>query len=551
MKVKRQSRFSPILLFISLIIGILIGTFLAGRFSGNRLNIINSSSNKINDLLHIIDNQYVDTVNISNIVEDAMPKIIEELDPHSKYISAKDATTANEDLKGSFCGVGVQFTIKNDTVHVAGVIKGGPSEKVGILAGDRIISIDGEEYVGKEVTNEETMHRLKGEKGTEVKVQVLRRGQHTPISFTIQRGDIPLKSIDATYMLNDKLGYMKISKFGETTYHEMLVALAQLSEKNFEGLVVDLRGNGGGYLAAAINMINEFLPENNLIVYTQGRMFRREDYMSDGRGSYQSLPLIVLTDETTASAAEIFSGAIQDNDRGIIIGRRTFGKGLVQQPIEFGDGSMIHLTIARYYTPSGRCIQKPYSKGGNKEYELDIMSRYEHGEFFSEDSIRQTGEKYLTSIGRTVYGGGGIMPDYFVAEDTSDITEYYKEVFNKGLIQQFCFEYTDKNRPELEKYETASKIEKTLRTNNVLEKFIKYADKNGVKRRNLMIKKSQKLFEQVIYGTIIYNILEMEDYVEYINKDDQTILKAIELFNQKKTIPELSSKDKANLEENN
>ena len=551
MKVKRQSRFSPILLFISLIIGILIGTFLAGRFSGNRLNIINSSSNKINDLLHIIDNQYVDTVNISNIVEDAMPKIIEELDPHSKYISAKDATTANEDLKGSFCGVGVQFTIKNDTVHVAGVIKGGPSEKVGILAGDRIISIDGEEYVGKEVTNEETMHRLKGEKGTEVKVQVLRRGQHTPISFTIQRGDIPLKSIDATYMLNDKLGYMKISKFGETTYHEMLVALAQLSEQNFEGLVVDLRGNGGGYLAAAINMINEFLPENNLIVYTQGRMFRREDYMSDGRGSYQSLPLIVLTDETTASAAEIFSGAIQDNDRGIIIGRRTFGKGLVQQPIEFSDGSMIHLTIARYYTPSGRCIQKPYSKGGNKEYELDIISRYEHGEFFSEDSIRQTGEKYLTSIGRTVYGGGGIMPDYFVAEDTSDITEYYKEVFNKGLIQQFCFEYTDKNRPELEKYETASKIEKTLRTNNVLEQFIKYADKNGVKRRNLMIKKSQKLFEQVIYGTIIYNILEMEDYVEYINKDDQTILKAIELFNQKKTIPELSSKDKANLEENN
>ena len=551
MKVKRQSRFSPILLFISLIIGILIGTFLAGRFSGNRLNIINSSSNKINDLLHIIDNQYVDTVNISNIVEDAMPKIIEELDPHSKYISAKDATTANEDLKGSFCGVGVQFTIKNDTVHVAGVIKGGPSEKVGILAGDRIISIDGEKYVGKEVTNEETMHRLKGEKGTEVKVQVLRRGQHTPISFTIQRGDIPLKSIDATYMLNDKLGYMKISKFGETTYHEMLVALAQLSEQNFEGLVVDLRGNGGGYLAAAINMINEFLPENNLIVYTQGRMFRREDYMSDGRGSYQSLPLIVLTDETTASAAEIFSGAIQDNDRGIIIGRRTFGKGLVQQPIEFSDGSMIHLTIARYYTPSGRCIQKPYSKGGNKEYELDIMSRYEHGEFFSEDSIRQTGEKYLTSIGRTVYGGGGIMPDYFVAEDTSDITEYYKEVFNKGLIQQFCFEYTDKNRPELEKYDTASVIEKNLRTNNVLEQFIKYADKNGVKRRNLMIKKSQKLFEQVIYGTIIYNILEMEDYVEYINKDDQTILKAIELFNQKKTTPELSSKDKANLEENN
>lgn len=549
MKVKRQSRFSPLILFVGLIVGILIGTFLASRFSGNRLNIINSSSNKVSDLLHIIDNQYVDTVNISNIVEDAMPKIIEELDPHSKYIPAKNATAANEDLKGSFCGVGVQFTIKNDTVHVSGVIKGGPSEKVGILAGDRIISIDDKEYVGKEVTNEETMHRLKGEKGTTVKVKVLRRGQDEPISFLIERGDIPLKSIDAAYMLNDKLGYVKISKFGETTYHEMLVALALLDDKDFKGLVVDLRGNGGGYLTAAINMVNEFLPENNLIVYTQGRMIKREDYVSDGRGSYQSLPLIVLTDETTASAAEIFSGAIQDNDRGIIIGRRTFGKGLVQQPVEFDDGSMIYLTIARYYTPSGRCIQKPYSKGGNKDYELDIISRYEHGEFFSEDSIRQTGEKYQTSIGRTVYGGGGIMPDYFVAEDTTDITEYYKEVFNKGLIQQFCFEYTDKNRKQLEAYDTASKLEKYLKANNVIEQFIKYADKSGVKRRNLMIMKSQKLFEQVIYGNIVYNILEMEDYVEFINRDDPTIKKAIELFNQNKTVPELSEKDMADLEE--
>lgn len=542
--INRNNRWVPLIIAASIVIGIIIGTFFANRFAGNRLNIINTSSNKLNDLLHIIDDQYVDTVDIAGIVEQSMPKILEELDPHSTYISANDARTANDDLKGSFSGVGVQFVIRDDTVRVTNIIKGGPSEKVGILAGDKIISVDGVPYVGKVVTNEETLHRLKGEKGTKVKIGVVRHGQAKPLTFTVVRGDIPLKSIDATYMINKELGYIKIKNFGETTYAELLTALAELEVEGFQGLVVDLRGNGGGYLSAAIQMVNEFLPKNRLIVYTQGRRSRREEYRSDGRGSYQSLPLIVLIDETTASAAEIFSGAIQDNDRGIIVGRRSFGKGLVQQPIEFSDGSLIHLTIARYYTPSGRCIQKPYVKGQPKEYEMDLITRYERGEFFSQDSIRQTGEAYKTNIGRTVYGGGGIMPDYFVAEDTTALTPYYSECVTKGTIAQFCFEYTDNNRTKLATFDNAATLEKHLRKQGLVDKFVHFADSKGILRRNNMIIKSQHLFEQAIYGSIIYNMLDMNDYVQYLNHDDITIAKAIQLFKAKQTKPTLNDKDR-------
>ena len=542
--INRNNRWVPLIIAISVIVGIIIGTFFANRFAGNRLNIINTSSNKLNDLLHIIDDQYVDTVDIANIVEQSMPKILEELDPHSSYISAKNAKTANDDLKGSFSGVGIQFVIREDTVRVTGIIKGGPSEKVGILAGDKIVTVDGEPYVGKIVTNEETLHRLKGEKGTKVKIGVLRHGQAKPLNFTVVRGDIPLKSIDATYMINKELGYIKIKNFGETTYAELLTSLAELEVEGFKGLVVDLRGNGGGYLSAAIQMVNEFLPKNRLIVYTQGRRSRREEYRSDGRGSYQALPLIVLTDETTASAAEIFSGAIQDNDRGIIVGRRSFGKGLVQQPIEFSDGSLIHLTIARYYTPSGRCIQKPYVKGQPQEYEMDLITRYERGEFFSQDSIHQTGGEYHTSIGRVVYGGGGIMPDYFVAEDTTALTPYYTECVTKGTIAQFCFEYTDNNREQLSKFDNAATLEKFLRKQSLVDQFVRYADSKGIQRRNNMIIKSQHLLQQAIYGNIIYNMLEMTDYVQYINHEDPTLAKAIQLFKDKQTQPTLNNDQK-------
>ncbi len=536
----KNNRFVPLIIAVSIVFGIIMGTFFANRFAGNKLNIINSSSNKLNDLLHVIDDQYVDTVNINTVVEDAMPKILEELDPHSTYISAKDAQTANDDLKGSFSGIGVQFTIRDDTVRISGIIKGGPSEKVGLLAGDKIISVDGKKYVGKEVTNEETMHRLKGDKGTKVTIGVLRHGHKKPLSFTIVRGDIPVKSIDAAYMLTNKLGYIKIKNFGETTYAELLTALAELEENDFAGLVVDLRGNGGGYLTSAIQMVNEFLPKDRLIVYTEGRRAKREEYKSDGRGSYQELPLIVLTDEQTASAAEIFAGAIQDNDRGIIVGRRTFGKGLVQQPIDFSDGSVVRLTIARYYTPSGRCIQKPYVKGQKREeYDLDLQTRYQHGEFFNVDSIKQTGEVYHTTLGREVYGGGGIMPDYFVAEDTTFFTTYYTEAITTGLVSQFCFEYVDNNRPTLKKFKTPEDLLKYIKKQNLIEGFVKYADKHELKRRNNMIVKSKSLFEHAIYGNIIYSMFEMNDYTEYINRSDLTVLKAVDLFKKGKTKPTL------------
>lgn len=543
MSINRNNRFVPLIIAISMVVGIVIGTFFANRFSGNRLNIINSSSNKLNDLLHIIDDQYVDTVNISNVVEDAMPKLLEELDPHSSYISAKDAKTIDDELKGSFSGIGVQFVIRQDTVRITNVIKGGPSEKVGLLAGDKIIAVDGKPYVGKVVTNEETMHRLKGEHGSKVTVTVARHGNAKPLKFSIIRGDIPIKSVDAAYMLTNELGYIKIKSFGETTYAELLTGLSILEQEGFKGLVVDLRQNGGGYLTSAIQIVNEFLPEDRLIVYTEGRKSKREEYKSDGRGSYQNLPLIVLTDEMTASAAEIFSGAIQDNDRGIIVGRRSFGKGLVQQPIEFYDGSMIRLTVARYYTPSGRCIQKPYVKGQKREeYEMDILTRYQHGEFFNEDSIRQTGQKYYTSIGRTVYGGGGIMPDYFVAEDTTQFTSYYSEAASSGTISQFCYEYVDNNRPKLSAFETPNELLTYLKKQSLLDKFVQYADQHNIRRRNNMIVKSKRLFEQYIYGNIIYSIFDIGEYTEYINRSDKTILRAVELYKKGKTVPVAAQK---------
>ena len=523
---------------ICLIAGIAIGTFYANHFSGNKLGIINTSSNKLNALLRIIDDQYVDTVNMGELVEEAMPQILSELDPHSSYIPAKDLEAVNADLKGSFSGIGIQFTIQNDTIHVNSVIQGGPSEKVGLMAGDRIVEVDDSAFVGKIVTNSEAMKRLKGEKGSKVKLGVYRPGEKDLLHFTVIRGNIPVKSIDAAYMINKKVGYIKVNKFGETTYPELLIALAKLNQKNCEGLIVDLRGNTGGYMAAAIQMVNEFLPNNRLIVYTQGRKSPREDYNSNGTGSNQKMPLVVLVDEGSASASEIFAGAIQDNDRGTIVGRRSFGKGLVQQPIEFSDGSAIRLTIARYYTPSGRCIQKPYEKGKESEYELDLLPRYEHGEFFSADSIKQDEtEVYHTRLGRPVYGGGGIMPDIFVPQDTTGMTSYFRMAANRGLIIRYTFDYTDQNRSTLQKYDTPEKMEAYLKGQNLLNKFAAWAEKKGLKRRNNLMMKSRRLFEMSLYGNIIYNMLGMEAYVEYLNESDKTVLKAVEILEKGESFP--------------
>ncbi len=541
MESNKKTRYIPIIIAVSIVAGIFIGTFYANRFSENKkgIGMVSSTSNKLTGLLRIIDDQYVDTVDMNELIEDAMPQILGELDPHSSYIPAKDLQAVNDDLRGSFSGIGVQFTIQQDTIHISNVIPGGPSEKVGIMAGDRVVEIDDSVFVGKIVTNDESMKRLKGPKGSEVKLGVFRQGEKELLHFTIIRGDIPVKSIDAAYMINNKFGYIKINKFGETTYPEMLIALAQLHQQNCEGMIIDLRGNTGGYMGSAIQMVNEFLPKGRLIVYTEGRKSPRENYPSNGTGSSQQLPIIVLLDEGSASASEIFAGAIQDNDRGTIIGRRSFGKGLVQQPIEFNDGSAIRLTIARYYTPSGRCIQKPYKKGHDNQYELDILTRYEHGEFFSEDSIKQDESQiYYTLLGRPVYGGGGIMPDIFVPQDTTGVSSYFNMAINRGLTVQFAFQYTDQNRQKLQKYDNADDLLKYLKKQNILEKFARFAESKGLKRRNILMYKSKALFDRNLYGNIIYNMLNMEEYLKFLNQSDKTVLKALEVLEAGESFPQ-------------
>ena len=524
MSTRNSSRFTPIIIAISVVAGILIGTFYAKHFAGNRLGIINGSSNKLNALLRIVDDQYVDTVNMTDLVEKAMPQILAELDPHSTYIPAQNLEEVNSELEGSFSGIGIQFTIQNDTIHVNAVIQGGPSEKVGLMAGDRIVTVDDSLFVGKKVTNERAMRTLKGPKDL--------------LNFNITRGDIPQNTVDAAYMVNDDIGYIKVSKFGRTTHVELLNALAQLNHKKCKGLIIDLRGNTGGYMEAAIRMVNEFLPEGKLIVYTQGRKYPRAEEFANGTGSCQKMPLVVLIDEGSASASEIFTGAIQDNDRGTVIGRRSFGKGLVQQPIDFSDGSAIRLTIARYYTPSGRCIQRPYESGKDRNYELDLYNRYEHGEFFSRDSIKQNEkERYNTSLGRTVYGGGGIMPDIFVPQDTTGVTSYLSTVIGRGLTIQFTFQYTDNNRKKLSEYETEEELLNYLRRQGLVEQFVRFAESKGLKRRNILIQKSYKLLEKNIYGNIIYNMLGLEAYLQYFNKSDSTVNKGIEILEKGEAFP--------------
>lgn len=538
MNPNKSNRFMPLMMALCGIIGIGVGSFYSNHFSGNRLNIINTGTNRINNLLHIIDDQYVDKVNIDSLVEDAMPKILTELDPHSVYISAKDVQAANQELQGSFSGVGIEFTIREDTIHVQNVIQNGPAERAGLLAGDKIVSVDDTAFVGKVVTNQEAMKRLKGPKNTKVKLGIVRYGEKKPQSFVITRGDIPLKSVSATYMLDDNTGYIRIKSFGETTYAELLVSLVKLGEEGFQNLVIDLRDNTGGYLQSAVQIANEFLPKNKLIVYTEGRKSPRQEYLSDGRGSYKQLPLVVLINEGSASASEILAGAMQDNDRAMVIGRRSFGKGLVQKQIEFSDGSMVRLTVARYYTPSGRCIQKPYVPGDGQDYAQDLMSRYEHGEFFSQDSIKHTGPEYHTGNGRVVYGGGGITPDIFVPEDTTAFTSYYKQASMSGLIMQFAFTYTDNNRLKLNNFKEMMQLEDYLKKQNLVDKFATFADDKGLKRRNLMIRKSHKLLDRYINSRVIYNMLNEQALLQYINQDDPAVQKALKVFENKASFPQ-------------
>lgn len=537
MKKENKNRFMPLIMAVCVVLGIVIGSFYANHFSGNRLTVINNGSSRLNNLLRIIDDQYVDKVNIDSLVDKAIPTILSELDPHSVYISAKDVQAATDDLKGSFSGVGIEFTIRQDTIRVQNVIKNGPADKAGIIAGDKIVYVDGKKFVGKQVTNTEAMRRLKGPQGSKVMIGVLRFGHKKPLTYTVTRAEIPTKTVTATYMIDENTGYIKIKNFGEKTYPELLIALANLQQEGFQNLIIDLRDNTGGLLQSAVQMANEFLPAKKLIVYTEGRKSPRQDYRSDGHGAYQTMPLVVLINEGTASAAEIFAGAMQDNDRATVIGRRSFGKGLVQQQIPFSDGSLIRLTIARYYTPSGRCIQKPYVDGEDPDYAQDLLERYQHGEYFSRDSIKHTGPAYHTGIGRVVYGGGGITPDIFVPEDTTNMTSYYKQAAMSGLILQFAFTYTDNNRQKMKDFKKMLDLANYLKRQNTVEQFVDYADKHGLQRRNLLIRRSHSLLEKYIDGRIIYNMLDEQGLDEYLNQDDPVITTALRVFANNAAFP--------------
>ncbi len=517
----------PIALSVAVVIGIIIGNKLNNR---NNDIFIYPQTDKINAVLEYIEQEYVDSVSRIDLVELTIPRILENLDPHSIYIPAIEFESMNEPLEGNFDGIGVQFNIMYDTIVVINTIPGGPSEIKGLMPGDRIVEINDTIVVGFSISNMEVMKKLKGKRGTTVNVGIKRKGVDELLYFDIERGQIPLESVDVAYMIDNKIGYVKISKFAKTTYQEFKDAIAKLKTKGLKKIIVDLRNNTGGYMDAATNIVDEFLKEDKVIVYTKGRARPKIITTSTSKGLCKDDEIIVLIDEWSASASEIFAGAIQDNDRGIIIGRRSFGKALVQEPTIFSDGSSMRLTIARYYTPTGRCIQKSY-KNGLDNYYNDIEVRYLNGEFEQMDSIRFVDSlKFTTPGGRTVYGGGGIMPDIFVSVDTVGISYYYSMVSNKGLIYKFAFDFTDAHREELLTLKDYKEIENYLNNKNLVEKFVNYAQKEGVIPNNEQIKISRKVISVQIKAYIARNIIDNIGFYPIIMKIDKTLLKAVEEF---------------------
>ena len=537
MSKRKWSVFTPIIAAICIVIGVFIGMYYASPHN-NSIFITQTPTNKLNSIIRIIDENYVDTVDMSELVEDALPHIISELDPHSVYIPKIYAEEVGSELDSSFSGVGIQFTIQEDTIYVNSVVKQGPSEEVGIIAGDRIVTVDDSLFVGSKINNRVALRTLKGPKGTQVKLGIKRSGEPDLLNFVVTRGDIPQNTIDATYMVNDKIGYIQLSKFGRTTYVELINSMALLLYQNCEGVIIDLRGNTGGYLDIVAKIVNEFLPKERLIVFTEGRKMVRQDIYSNGSGGFQNIPVVILIDEVSASSSEIFAAAIQDNDRGTVIGRRSFGKGLVQQEIAFNDSSFLRLTIARYYTPSGRSIQRPYTKGDKQEYQMDLINRIEHGELYSKDSIKLDNNLlYHTLNGREVYGGGGVMPDIFVPQDMIETNTYLNEVLKRRLILQFSFQYTDKNREKLSQYTNEEELEKYLLKQHIFDRFVQFADSKGVQRRNILINKSKDFIERTLFSNIIYNILGIEAHIKYINKTDSTFQKALEVLEKGESFP--------------
>lgn len=532
MRIKHNSIiWYPLVISIAIVLGIVIGNYISTK------KFTLDKDRKINAVLNLIQSEYVDSIDVKDLVEQAIPAIIGNLDPHSYYIPASDIRAENEKLDGSLSGIGVSFFMMNDSANVDQVIPNGPAEKVGMLAGDRIISVNGESIVGGTLTAEGIRSKIRGEKGTKVRIGVKRNTSKKTLTFTITRDDIPMNTIDVSYMLDDKTGYIKIAQFGKNTYDEFFAALSKLKKDGASRYIVDLRGNPGGYMEMAILMVNEFLEQGELIVYTKGRK-EREDIQvwSDDQGSFHDAQVAVLIDEYSASASEIMAGALQDNDRGLVVGRRSFGKGLVQKQIYLPDSSAIRLTIARYYTPSHRCIQKDYTLGDEDDYSKELYDRYTHGELYSADSIKVDKSRiFRTANGRIVYGGGGIVPDIFVPNDTTGITTYYRAVANLGLLQQYVYTYVDINRDQLKNVKTVKQLMGMMPSDDALTyDFVCYARDNGVPMRWYYINLSRSLIARQLRALVIRDVLGSEEFYRYYNRTDNTVNAALKALNDGK-----------------
>ena len=538
MKNNRYFVWVIILITVSLLLGFYVGKY--HRIKGPQFKTLRSGQNKINEALEVISQNYVDTVDIAHLTESAVGKILSELDPHSSYIPASEVEASNEDLESSFSGIGIQFNMQTDTIIVISVISGGPAEKAGLMPFDRIIEVDDSIVAGQNINTAKMMRMLRGPKDSKVKLGIQRGNAGELTNFELTRGDIPNYSVDVSYKVDDNIGYIKVSKFARSTYNEFLTAIAKLKQQGVRGYIIDLRDNPGGYMESAIYMINEFLSKGQMIVYTEGRAYSRINTHSNGKGSCQEAPLVVLINELSGSASEIFSGAIQDNDRGLIIGGRSYGKALVQTKLDLSDKSELLLTIARYYTPSGRCIQKDYELGKSEEYSQDIYNRYMHGEFFNADSIKMNDSlEFKTIGGRSVYGGGGIMPDIFIPRDTSGITSYYSNIINTGVLYQFALDYSDKNHDKLDKFGDYKELHEYLKQQQLVNELADFAAAKGIKKRPTLMAISQSLIERQLHAYIIRNFFDYEGFYPVFLNDDASLKKAIEVIKKGIWRPEI------------
>ena len=525
MENKRPFIYFPIVFAVALILGIVLGTQL--EIKSARYD----SAEKLLDILDYIENEYVDTVSRERLIDKTITQLLQDLDPHSYYFTAEELAANRESLEGNFKGIGVRFQIQKDTVIVIAPIADGPSEKAGIKAGDRIVKAKGEIIAGVNITNDKVMKMLKGEEGTPVEVSVMRRGEDQPLDFEIIRGIIPIQSLDAAYMATETTGYIRLNKFAKNTYEEFYQAAKQLKREGMESLILDLRGNGGGVMEAATNIANEFLAEDKMIMFTQGRSKSKKTIQADGKGELKNIDVAFLIDEQSASASEILAGAIQDNDRGWIIGRRSFGKGLIQKQTIWPDGSGTRLTIARYYTPTGRSIQKPYDKGAEQYYK-DFQDRLSLEELNKADNFDFPDSlKFTTPGGKTVYGGGGIMPDIYVPFDTSGFSFYLSELTSRGIIYQFAFDYTDRNRQRLEDYSSFRAFDGDFRVQGeVMDEFLAFAEKNGVETHEEELEQSRQKIQTRIKAFIANHLWDSEGMYPVINRIDPAMIKALEVL---------------------